>query len=90
MPLSLSGRLLELVGTFGYLWSFQGQGFTEALVLANSVTSDTVGVVLFAIRVAARRPAVQAESRGQVSSRPPPCCCERRVGTSRLGSDLIP
>ncbi|CAK9023707.1 unnamed protein product [Durusdinium trenchii] len=37
MPLSLSGRLLEL-----------------ALVLANSVTSDTVGVVLFAIRVAAR------------------------------------
>jgi len=37
MPLSLSGRLLEL-----------------AFVLANSVTSDTVGVVLFAIRVAAR------------------------------------
>ncbi|CAJ1341409.1 unnamed protein product [Effrenium voratum] len=37
MPLSLSGRLLEL-----------------ALVLANSVTSDTVGVVLFAVRVAAR------------------------------------
>ena len=27
---------------------------SEALVLANSVTSDTVGVVLFAIRVAAR------------------------------------
>ena len=27
----------------------------KALVLANSVTSDTVGVVLFAIRVAARR-----------------------------------
>ena len=26
----------------------------QALVLANSVTSDTVGVVLFAIRVAAR------------------------------------
>ena len=26
----------------------------KALVLANSVTSDTVGVVLFAIRVAAR------------------------------------
>ena len=28
---------------------------SKALVLANSVTSDTVGVVLFAIRVAARR-----------------------------------
>eukprot|EP00439_Symbiodinium_sp_Y106_P056935 s2023_g8.t1 len=37
MPLSLSGRLLEL-----------------ALVLANSVTSDTVGVVLFAVRIAVR------------------------------------
>ena len=30
------------------------QESSEALVLANSVTSDTVGVVLFAIRVAAR------------------------------------
>jgi len=38
----------------GFRLSMAWSWLPKALVLANSVTSDTVGVVLFAIRVAAR------------------------------------